>query len=45
MLKGFLCLAFLLGVNANAVELTAKNFDDQVIGSGKGAFVKFLAPW
>jgi len=31
------------GVNAGAVELTPDNFDDQV--SGKGAFIKFLAPW
>jgi len=29
--------------DAGAVELTSKNFDSEV--SGKGAFVKFLAPW
>ena len=28
-----------------AVELTPDNFDDVVYNSGKGAFVKFLAPW
>jgi hypothetical protein len=28
-----------------AVELTTSNFDDLVLNSGKGAFVKFLAPW
>ena len=26
-----------------AVELTAKNFDSEL--AGKGAFIKFLAPW
>jgi hypothetical protein len=29
--------------NAGAVELTASNFDSKV--AGKGAFIKFLAPW
>jgi len=28
-----------------ARELTEKDFDDVVFNSGKGAFVKFLAPW
>lgn len=28
-----------------AVQLTNENFDQVVFGSGKGAFVKFLAPW
>jgi len=28
-----------------AVQLTEKNFEDQVVNSGKSAFVKFLAPW
>ena len=27
------------------VELTTANFDKKVFGSGKAAFVKFLAPW
>jgi len=30
------------GANA-AVELTAANFDSEI--AGKGAFIKFLAPW
>ena len=29
--------------DAGAVELNAKNFDEKI--SGKGAFIKFLAPW
>jgi hypothetical protein len=29
--------------NAGAVELTAANFDAKT--AGKGAFIKFLAPW
>jgi len=28
-----------------ATELTYDNFDAEVYGSGKGALVKFLAPW
>jgi hypothetical protein len=35
--------ALAAGVNAGAVDLTPDNFDEQT--SGKGAFVKFLAPW
>ncbi len=34
-----------LGAQAGAVDLTAKNFDTEVVESGKSAFVKFLAPW
>jgi len=26
-------------------ELTPKDFDSLVFNSGKGAFIKFLAPW
>jgi hypothetical protein len=44
--------AFALGLLAlaaakkkGAVEATDKNFDDIVHNSGKGAFIKFLAPW
>ena len=29
--------------DAGAVELNAKNFESKI--SGKGAFIKFLAPW
>ena len=32
-------------VKAGATELTEANFDDEVVSSGKGAFIKFLAPW
>ena len=32
-------------VHSAAIELTPANFDDQVLNSGKNAFVKFLAPW
>jgi hypothetical protein len=43
--------AFALGLLAlasakkGAVEATDKNFDEIVFNSGKGAFIKFLAPW
>jgi len=40
-----LMLGMVASANAGAVELTAKNFDDQVLASGKSAFIKFLAPW
>ena len=35
----------LLTASTAQVELTTKNFDKHVFGSGKSAFVKFLAPW
>ena len=35
--------AFAVSVNAGAVDLNPDNFDSEI--SGKGAFVKFLAPW
>ena len=38
-------MGLVLGANAKAVDLTAKNFDKEVLESGKSAFVKFLAPW
>jgi len=28
-----------------AIELTADNFQKEVVDSGKAAFIKFLAPW
>jgi hypothetical protein len=31
--------------NASAFKGTDKNFKSEVLGSGKNAFVKFLAPW
>jgi hypothetical protein len=39
-----LLLGFLLISTASATDLTSANFDDLVL-TGKGAFVKFLAPW
>jgi len=42
MLLSSLLIALALSA---AVDLTADNFDDVVIKSGKNAFVKFLAPW
>jgi len=32
-------------VSGGAVELTKANFKGHVLDSGKGALVKFLAPW
>lgn len=32
-------------VNGEAVNLTGENFEAEALESGKGAFVKFLAPW
>lgn len=40
-----LLLAFVASAMGGAVELTADNFDSEVTASGKGAFIKFLAPW
>lgn len=48
MRVAFLAIALMglvVGANAGAVDLTAKNFDAEVLESGKAAFVKFLAPW
>jgi len=44
-MKLILLLGAVVALNAAAVELTADNFDDLVLGSGKSAFVKFQAPW
>jgi tubulin beta len=41
--EGFAAMAAV--VKAGATELTEANFDDEVVSSGKGAFIKFLAPW
>jgi len=35
----------MITVSAGARELTPKDFDEVVFNSGKGAFIKFLAPW
>lgn len=45
MILALALMGLVLGANAGAVDLTAKNFDQEVLGSGKSAFVKFLAPW
>ena len=45
MMKFAAFAAVVATAQAGAVELTAANFDDEVISSGKGAFIKFLAPW
>ena len=38
--------AFLsLALTASSMELTTDNYQTEVFGSGKNAFVKFLAPW
>ena len=37
---------FLISATAAAkTELTNDNFDELVFGTGKSAFIKFLAPW
>jgi len=43
----FLLAGLLIAVVAakGAFEATDKNFDSEVLGSGKNSFVKFLAPW
>jgi len=46
-LVSFLLVGLLVVVVAakGAFEATDKNFDSEVLGSGKNSFVKFLAPW
>jgi hypothetical protein len=45
-MKFFFCLAATLAVaSAGSTTLTESNFDAEVFDSGKGAFVKFQAPW
>lgn len=49
-MRGFSLLltvaAIAVSVDARgAFEGTDKNFKNQVLGSGKNVFVKFLAPW
>ena len=38
-------LPFVLATLGAALELTPDNFYREVLGSGKAAFIKFLAPW
>jgi len=40
-----LVLGLVVGAHAGAVELTNDNFKELVEASGKGALVKFQAPW
>jgi len=44
MLRTLAVLCAASGASASAVELTPDNFDAE-FGSGKAAFIKFLAPW
>lgn len=44
----FICFAALLFISARAdggVQLNSKNFDKEVVQSGKSALIKFYAPW
>ena len=46
MLRALLIIATIVATaNAGAVDLNPDNFDSEITSSGKGAFVKFLAPW
>ena len=38
-------VGLVIGVKAGAVDLTASTFDKEVFDSGKGALIKFFAPW
>jgi hypothetical protein len=38
-------IAFVASAMGGAVSLTGDNFDSEVVASGKGAFIKFQAPW
>jgi len=43
MKTAFFFSALVAAVSAGSVSLTAKNFDAETVG--KGAFIKFQAPW
>ena len=43
MMKMLAFASLAAGAHAGAVQLTEKNFEESI--AGKGAFVKFLAPW
>jgi hypothetical protein len=38
-------ISVLLSLAVGALDLSPANFEDEVVNSGKNAFVKFLAPW
>jgi len=38
-------IASIVTIVAGTKELTPKDFNKEVFDSGKGAFIKFLAPW
>ena len=40
-----LIAALASSASATTLELTHENFDQEVLESGKSAFIKFLAPW
>jgi hypothetical protein len=42
---GLIATLLVGSTHAGAIELTKENFKELVTDSGKGAFVKFLAPW
>lgn len=44
MLRALFALTFAVAASAGAVEVTDDNYSS-LLGSGKNAFVKFLAPW
>jgi hypothetical protein len=46
MMRALLLTCLLTAVAAKGAFIgTDKNFDKEVLGSGKNVFVKFLAPW
>jgi len=45
MMRGIVVTLLLATAYGKAVDLNDKNFEAEVIESGKAAFVKFLAPW
>ena len=44
-MKSVVFASLVAGALGGAVELTTDNYQSEVFGSGKNAFVKFLAPW
>ena len=44
-MKSIIVASLVAGALGGAVELHSDNYQSEVFGSGKNAFVKFLAPW